>query len=395
MFNKVPRSTITIMKIVCASSVLFGREAFSTLGEVVVLPDRAITRNGLQDADVLIVRSKTTIDASLLEGTPVGFVGTATAGTDHMDLNYLAHSPLAWSAAPGCNANSVAEYFTAALLSLAHRSGYVLENLVVGVIGVGQVGGRVVQKAEAMGLTVLRNDPPLQVATGDTGFVPIEEVLRHADILTLHVPLTQVGTYPTRGMVNCNFLAGAQPGCIFINAARGEVMDTEALLFALEQNLVSHAVLDVWENEPFISTALLQKAALGTPHIAGYSFEGRLNGTVQMYREACHYFEVEPVWVPDESAFPRAPEVRVDARGKSDETALWDVVRAAYDIEADDRALRTGIAYDEAAWGTHFDALRRDYPPRREFPAVNVVLEHASPELRAKVGALGFRVSAE
>ena len=383
------------MKIVCASSVLFGREAFSTLGEIVVLPDRAITKKDLQDADALIVRSKTTINEALLEGTPVGFVGMATAGTDHMDLNYLAHSPLAWSAAPGCNANSVAEYFTAALLFLAHRSGFVLENMVVGVVGVGQVGGRVVQKAEAMGMTVLRNDPPLQVATGDTGFVPIEEVLRHADILTFHVPLTQVGTYPTRGMVKCNFLASARPGCIFINAARGEVVDSEALMFALEQHIVSHAVLDVWENEPFISPALLQKVALGTPHIAGYSFEGRLNGTMQIYREACHYFEIEPGWSPDESVFPRAPEIRADTRGKSDEAVLWEIVRAAYDIEADDRALRTGAGYDETARAMHFDALRRDYPARREFPAVSVVLEHASAELRAKVGALGFRVSVE
>ena len=383
------------MKIVCASSVLFGREAFSTLGEVVVLPDRAIKKQDLREADALIVRSKTAIDASLLEGTPVGFVGTATAGTDHMDLNYLAHSPLAWSAAPGCNANSVAEYFTAALLALAHRSGLVLENMVVGVVGVGQVGGRVVQKAEAMGMTVLRNDPPLQVATGDTGFVPIEEVLRHADVLTFHVPLTQTGTYPTLGMVNCHFLARAQPGCIFINAARGEIMDTEALLFALDQNIVSHAVLDVWENEPLVSAAMLQKAAIGTPHIAGYSFEGRLNGTVQIYREACHYFEVEPAWSPKESASPRAPNIRADARGKSDETVLWEVVRAAYDIEADDRTLRMGLGLDDAARAAQFDALRRDYPARREFPAVDVILDHVSAELRAKVSALGFRVSVE
>ena len=383
------------MKIVCASSVLFGREAFSTLGDVVVLPDRAISKKDLADADALIVRSKTTVNAALLEGTAVGFVGTATAGTDHLDLNYLAHSPLAWAAAPGCNANSVAEYFTAALLSLSHRSGFVLENMVVGVIGVGQVGGRVVRKAEAMGMTVLRNDPPLQVATGDTGFVPIEEVLRHADILTLHVPLTQVGTYPTRGMVNCHFLAGVRPGCVFINAARGEVMDSEALLFALEQGIVSRAVLDVWEKEPFISSALLQKVALGTPHIAGYSFEGRLNGTVQIYREACHYFEVESRWSPDESALPRAPEIRVDVRGKSDEAALWEIVRAAYDIEADDRALRTAAGFDETGRAMHFDALRRDYPARREFPAMGVTLNHASAGLRAKVEALGFRVSVE
>jgi erythronate-4-phosphate dehydrogenase len=382
------------VKIVCASSVLFAREAFETLGETVVLPDASITPADLKDADALIVRSKTLVNERLIENTRLSFIGTATAGTDHLDIDYLNHIPLAWAAAPGCNANSVSEYFTAAMLCLARRHGFELEGKKVGIIGVGQVGSRVLQKAEALGLMVLRNDPPLQAATGDPLFLPLEEVLGEADILTMHVPLEYGGRYPTNQMANCKFFAGFKPGCVFINASRGEVVDTEALLYAMEHGAVLHAVLDVWENEPVISRAMIKKANLATPHIAGYSFEGRLNGTWAVYQELCHFLEVEPKWRPDEHVFPKAPEVQVDALGLSDEAALWEIVRRAYDIEKDDAALRAGPTDNDASWGMHFNELRRNYPPRREFQSVRVQLRHAGTGLLEKAAALGFQIAA-
>lgn len=372
--------------------MLFGREAFGSLGETVVRPDHAISPRDLRDADALIVRSKTTVDARLLEGSRVSFVGTATAGTDHLDVAYLNQSPLAWCSAPGCNADSVAEYVAAAACCLASRHGARLDQMTLGVIGVGQIGHRVVRKAEALGMTVLRNDPPLELATGDPTFMSLDDLLDEADLATLHVPLTKGGQFPTYRLANCGFFEHVKPGCFFINTSRGEVVDAEGLLFALERGAVGRAVLDVWEDEPFISSDLVAKVDLATPHIAGYSFEGRLNGTVAVYREACHFFETEPAWHPDPSAFPEAPRVALDARGMTRERALWEIIRACYDIEADDRALRGGPAQDEAAWGLHFDALRRDYPVRREFPAAKVKLSNADRGLARQVAALGFHV---
>ena len=372
--------------------MLFGQEAFRTLGDVLVIPDYEISNGALKDADALIVRSKTKITDQLLEGTPVGFVGTATAGYDHMDTEYLRYADIAWCAAPGCNANSVSEYVVAAMLCLGQRHHFELAKKSLGVIGVGQVGSRVAKKAEALGMKVLRNDPPLAISAGGPDFVSLEDILREADILTLHVPLTRAGQFPTFHMADCRFFSHMKPGAIFINAARGEAVESDSLSFALEKGFVGHAVLDVWEGEPLIPRKLLEKIDLGTSHIAGWSFEGRLNGTLQVYREACHFFETEPTWVPEENELPppQTPKLEVDAQGKTDENILWEIVRAGYDIEADDRALRASLVREESARATHFDTLRRTYPDRREFAALKVRLVHGSPALEQKIASLGF-----
>lgn len=380
------------VKIVCASSVLFAEEAFETLGEVTVLPDRQIERAHLLDANALIVRSKTPVNADLLDDTPVEFVGTATAGFDHLDVRYLDRREIAWCAAPGCNANSVAEYVTAAICLLAHRRCLSLAKMTLGVIGVGEVGRRVVEKGLSLGMRVLRNDPPLALATGDPAYRPLEEVLGESDIVTLHVPLTRGGPFPTYHMANCHFFEHLRPGAIFINAARGEVVDSESLLFALEQHRIRDAVLDTWENEPFLSPELLRRVSIATPHIAGYSFEGRLNGTLAVYREACHFFETEPRWRPNEVEFPPAPDVACDAQGKNLETVLCEVIRGVYDIMRDDAALREAVSMSSDSRATHFDRLRRTYPMRREFPAVRVELLNADGAARAALGRLGFQL---
>lgn len=375
----------------CAASVLAGREAFGSLGDVVVRPDDRIGPADVRDADALIVRSKTRVNRALLEGSSVAFVGTATAGFDHLDTAWLDAAGLAWCAAPGCNANSVSEYIVAALLTLARRGGFELAGRTLGVIGVGQVGGRVAAKAGALGLRVLRNDPPLQLATQEAIYLPLSEVLREADLVTLHVPLTDAGPFPTRHMAHCDFFARLRPGAYFLNASRGEVAETDALLLALGRGAVRAAALDVWENEPDIPAALLEKAALGTPHIAGYSYDGRLNGTVAVYREACRFFETAPAWNPAGTAGPPGAVLEADARGRSDEEILRDLVRRAYDIEADDAALRRGASGESLA--DRFRRLRHAYADRREFPLFTVRLAHGSPGLAQKIATLGFRFS--
>ncbi|MBU1908734.1 MAG: DUF3410 domain-containing protein, partial [Verrucomicrobia bacterium] len=297
---------------------------------------------------------------------------------------------MAWCAAPGCNANSVSEYVMAALLNLANRGGFELAGRTLGVIGVGQVGGRVAAKAEGLGMRVLRNDPPLHLATGDPAFLPLHEVLGESDAATLHVPLARTGPFPTHRLAGCDFFGHLRPGALFLNTSRGEVMDSDGLLLALGRGAVGRAVLDVWEHEPDISPGLLEKTALATPHIAGYSCDGRVNGTLAVYREACRFFEMPAVWTPPERDMPPGGPLAVDARGRSDEEVLHALVRSAYDIASDDAALR-GSSADETL-AERFRRLRHAYPARREFPAFTVSLAHGSEELVGKAAALGFKI---
>ncbi len=381
------------MKIVCAASVYMGGEAFSTLGDTQVLADEKITRKELKEADVLVIRSKTRANEALLRDTRVSFVGTATAGIDHLDTPYLEATETAWCAASGCNANSVAEYLVASLLYLGQRHSLVLEDLTLGIVGVGHVGSKVVEKAEALGMTVLKNDPPRREAEGRTDFDPLEYVLRHADVVSLHVPLERGRPWPTVHMANYRFFEMLRPGCIFINTARGQVADPSALLDSLEQGVVSTAVIDVWEPEPNYPPALLSQVDLGTPHIAGYSLEGRFNGTWAVYHEVARFLEQEPTWRPSELSRGRgAVELALDAQGRADEEVLAEIVRQVYDVVVDDRSLRAGINMDDRERGEHFRQLRREYAMRREFQATSVTIRNATPTLERKIIGLGFQL---
>ena len=383
------------MKIVCASSVLYAREAFSGLGEVLLLPDRDIRREHLRDADALIVRSKTSVGPALLEGTSVGFVATATAGADHFDIPWLNHAGIAWSASPGCNANSVAEYVAAAIVLLARKRAALLHGRTLGIVGTGQVGSRVAQKAALLGLRTLRNDPPLALRTGSRDFLPLEALLADTDILTLHVPLESSGPFPTRHLADCRLFGKLKPGAWFINSSRGEVADSDSLQCALDHHLLSACALDVWEREPELPAPLRRAVDFLTPHIAGYSLEGLLNGTLQCHRELCHFLEIEPSWAPDPRQLPPAPFLQIEAARRPDEDVLADLLAAACPLPDDDRAWRADMAIDDPAeLRRRFDRFRRNYQARREFSAIRVHLSHASPSLLETVAAFGFQVCA-
>ena len=383
------------MKIVCASSVLHAREAFSGLGEVLLLPDRDIRRDHLLDADALIVRSKTVVNAELLEDTPVSFVATATAGADHFDIPFLNAADIAWTASPGCNANAVAEYVAAALALLARKRAALLPGMALGVVGVGQVGSRVCDKAALLGLRVLRNDPPLALKTGDADLLPLDAVLAEADILTLHTPLESAGAFPTRHLADCRLFGQLKPGAWFLNTSRGAVADPDALQCALDHHSLSACALDVWENEPELPAPLKRAVDFLTPHIAGYSLEGLLNGTLRCHRELCHFLEVEPSWTPDPRLLPDAPFLSLDAANRPDEDVLADLLAAACPIPDDTRAWRADMTTaDPAELRRRFDRFRKNYQNRREFASIHVQLSHASSPLLDTVAALGFQVSA-
>ena len=263
------------MFIIADENMPFAAEAFSNLGEVRLVPGRDMKAETLRGADILAVRSVTRVDRALLDDSGVRFVGTATIGMDHVDRDWLAGRGIGFSSAPGCNAVSVAEYVTAALFVLRERLGFSLRGKKLGIVGVGNVGSRVSQRAEALGLEVIWNDPPLAASTGDSRYRPLEEIY-DCDIITFHVPLDKSGPYSY--LIICwmrTFLGRLKPGAIVFNTSRGAVADNVALEAALDSGRLAAAVLDVWEGEPSVRLSLLEKAALGTPHIAGTHMTGK------------------------------------------------------------------------------------------------------------------------
>lgn len=377
---------------VADENIPFAREAFAAFGEVRTLPGREIVRAALSDADLLLVRSITRVDAALLEGTPVRFVGTATIGEDHVDADWLRDRGIGFASAPGCNANSVAEYVTAALLALAERQGRDLAGASLGIVGVGNAGSRVDAKARALGMRTVWHDPPRAEAEGAACFAP-REAMFACDFVSLHVPLTRTGPHPTHHMVDAAFLEAMKPSAILINTARGAVVDGSALASALASGKIAGAALDVWENEPRIDPALLDCAAIATPHIAGYSYDGKVRGTEMIRAAACRHFGLPEAWrAAPHLPPPEVPEIRIPA---DESRPIARAVRAVYDIMRDDAALRAaGALPSPGERAEAFDRLRKHYPRRREFPHTRVLLDAPAKALRDALARLGFRTGA-
>ncbi len=382
------------MKIVCAKSVLAGEELFSSLGDVVLVPEEEITPAHLQDADILITRTKCRIDRALLADTPVKFVGCAVAGTDHIDYASLQDLDVACIHAPGCNAASVADYVVTALLLEAERHGRDITASTLGLTGVGHIGRRVAARATAMGFTVLLNDPPraAQEGTDKWSFMELADVLPVADFVTVHVPYSQSGPFPTAHLLDYRFFESMAPGALLINAARGGVMDSDACLAALEHGPLRQATLDVWEDEPTIRRDLLDAVDFATPHIAGYSLDGRLRGTQMIYEACCRFLEEEPALSVDVDRWP-APEPRtLDVTGQSTQTVLTNLARLAYPLSDDDARFRAGASSDPARMARHFVTCRREYPVRREFSAHRFELVGAPDEVKQAARGCGFTI---
>ena len=393
------------MKILVDENIPFGREAFGRLGDVVTLHGRKMDAAAVRDADMLIIRSITKVGRELLDGSRVRFVGTCTIGTDHVDEACLRERGIAFASAPGCNANSVAEYIVCALLVLAKRGGCRLEGKTIGVVGIGNVGGRVVAKCEALGMKVLQNDPPLaRLFPCEKRFLPLE-ALMESDFISLHVPLTKTGADKTWHMADAAFLERMKLGAVLFNTCRGAVLDSAAIPprdFRLPQSLV----LDVWEGEPAINAAILDRAALGTPHIAGYSYDGKVNGTTMVYQAACEFVQSRTGVPPVPSSpidrrdacptlvMPPSPHARLtlDATGRDDEDVLREAALAVYDIEADDRRLRAIAGLPAGERGAYFDRLRKEYPQRREFQNSTITLRGGSVTIRQKLAGIGFKL---
>ncbi len=382
------------MRIVADENIPYVHEAFGRLGSVRTLTGRSMTADDVSDAEVLLVRSVTKVGPALLGQSNVRFVGTATIGTDHIDTGYLASHSIAFSSAAGSNANSVAEYVMAQLLTLGERLGIDWSGRTLGVVGVGNIGRLVVRNAEAMGLQVLQNDPPRARAEGGETFVDLDTVCAESDVITIHVPLIREGVDRTVRLFDAKRLGQLRPETILLNSARGAAVDNAALLAHLRGGQLRAAGLDVWENEPTINVALLEQVAIGSPHIAGYSFDGKVAGTKMLFGAVCHAFELQDEWDPGEYLpEPVVPRIAVDAGGRGDQSVLREVVRQVYDIEADDARLRAIIDLTPDERGPCFDRLRKEYPIRREFHNTRIALTEGAESLRRTLRAWGFALA--
>lgn len=361
---------------------------FAGFGEIRRYPGRAIDAACVRDADVLLVRSVTRVTAQLLEGSQVRFVGTCTIGTDHLDLDYLAQAGIHWSSAPGCNARGVVDYVLGSLLTLAELDGVALQDRVYGVVGAGQVGERLVRVLRGLGWKVLVCDPPRQ-AREEGEFVSLQAILEQCDAISLHTPLLRDGPDPTWHLLAAEQLARLRPGAWLINASRGPVVDNQALRELLLTREDVQAVLDVWEGEPQVDLALADLCTLATPHIAGYSLDGRQRGTAQVYQAFCRWRgEPERVRLAALLPPPSLAQIDLDARA-APEWALAALCRAVYDPRRDDADFRRSLSEDPAQQRAAFDLLRKHYPERREIEGLAVRVRGDAPQLAQVVAALG------
>ncbi len=376
------------MKLVVDENIAFAEEAFSQFGDVLLISGRQITNDILQNTNALIVRSITNIDENLLQNTNINFVGTATIGIDHIDTIYLNENNIVFADAKGCNADSVAEYVFTALLKISVDNKLTLKNKSIGIIGVGNVGSRVLKYAEALGLKVYKNDPPKQRAGEGSNYVSLEEAMQ-ADIITLHVPLNKTGIDKTFHLIDEKKLNEIRNNTIIINSSRGAVIDNKALLNIVDKKCIK-VILDVWEGEPSVNTNLLQKVFIGSAHISGYSLEGKVNGTKMIYDALCRFTNQLNDWEPK---LPPIENNVIDVSSvKSIEEKLHLIFKQIYDIEKDDSEIRKMIEMNENMYAAYFDKLRKDYHLRREFNNYTVIIEPADKKLGEILRKFRFKV---
>ncbi|WP_336366780.1 4-phosphoerythronate dehydrogenase PdxB [Marinobacter sp. C2H3] len=383
------------MRIVADENIPLLEPFFADIGEIRRVNGRQMTADDVRDADLLLVRSVTPVNEALLAGSRVRFVGTATIGTDHIDRVWLDGAGIRFSAAPGCNANSVVEYVVSTLSLYAERRGLTdWTDLSVGIVGAGNVGGRLGDTLTRLGFTVRLCDPPRAAREPDraASFVALEDVLA-CDVVTLHTPLVRDGDHPTLKLLDAKALDGLHGGQLLINAGRGEVIDGEALGQRLAAPNPPLVALDVWEQEPRICPALVEQVWQATPHIAGYSLEGKVQGTEMIYQAACRFLGL-PVRKQAGQFLPEPALSKLCFTGSADAPgALWTALRACYDPRQDDARLRRAMAGDTPdARGLAFDRLRKHYPVRREWSSVKIQLKGSSRALQDDFRALGFKL---
>lgn len=370
------------MKIVVDNNIPFIKGVLEPYAKIEYAEGSSIDRGILTDADAMLIRSRTICNRELLDGTMVKFIGTATIGTDHIDLDWCRSEGIVCASAPGCNADSVMQYLASSLAFLVTKYDLDLPNTTVGLIGIGNVGSRVAKMTEAFGFRVLLNDPPRQRDEGDPGFSPLNEIMGESDILSLHVPLTYQGRDKTFRMVNEKFLSGLKEGAIIINTSRGEVIEEKALLDYLKLNRLKAALLDVWNKEPHINRQLLNMTDISTPHIAGYSLDGKARGTAMIVKRLAEHFKLPLArWEPEPLPIPDNNVIDISAYMGSDHNIISRAINHTYNVEDDSAMLKKDPGM--------FEQLRNNYRQRREFGAYKI--QGDNNELINRLEIMGFK----
>lgn len=374
-----------MLKVVADVDIPFLKGALEPFADVVYEKGGSITNLMLRDTDVLITRTRTLCTEELLRDTKIRLIASATIGHDHIDKEYCIQQGIKWVNAPGCNAGSVQQYFASALSVILEKSGPDLKDTTIGVIGAGNVGKKVISIANTLGIRTLINDPPRARAEGGEGFCDLLELLESSDIVTLHVPLNRDGADKTLHLANDAFFDKMKEEAWLINTSRGEVVDTDSLKVALQTDKLSGAILDVWENEPKIDLELLKMATIATPHIAGYSADGKANGTTMVVREISRFFDLGiDSWSPSNIPPPPKPVLQVSENAKSPIQIFCELSLQAYPILEDHKRLLKDPS--------NFEDFRSNYPIRREPPTIGVVTKTHPEDLVDLISELGYRV---
>ncbi|MCD9535882.1 DUF3410 domain-containing protein [Photobacterium carnosum] len=383
------------MKILIDENMPYAQQLFSQLGDVIAKPGRTLTADDLVGIDALMIRSVTKVNADLIaKADKLKFVGTATAGQDHVDQDLLAAKGITFTAAPGCNKVGVAEYVLSSLMVLGQQQDFSIFDRTIGIIGAGNVGTYLAKCLDALGIRYLLNDPLKQAQGDKRQFDSLERLLAECDVITTHTPITRAGDYPTHHLVDADFLAAMQPNAILINAARGPVVDNQALKQVLQaatngSGKTLTAVLDVFEQEPLVDLELLPLLAFATPHVAGYGLEGKARGTTMVFNSFCQFLSSKHHALASD-LLPIAPVPQVQLSRQWDEVTLFSLIQLVYDVRKDDGIFRREMLAagdDNRKMATAFDLMRKNYWDRREYSAITVAAKaEFAVESLAKLG---------
>ena len=374
------------MKIIIDDKIPYIRGAFEDVAEVIYLPGSKTTAEIVRDADAIVTRTRTICNEKLLAGSSVKFIATATIGYDHIDTDYCDAAGIKWTNAPGCNSKSVEQYIASTLMVLAETKKLQLKDLCIGIVGVGNVGSKVAKICEIFGMKVLLNDPPRERAEGPEKFVSLETVKNEADIISLHVPLNIKGEDATFHLGDESFFSTLKKKPVLINSCRGEVIETAAVKKALKTKQLSSFVCDCWENEPDLDLELLEMTEIATPHIAGYSKDGKAKGTLMSVQAISDFFDLGlNNWQPSGVELPTNPNIEIDGEGMTEQEVFSKAILHTYDIRHDDKLLRLSPE--------HFEQQRGDYPTRREFPAFTIRTQRVEEKTLEKLKQIGFNTA--
>lgn len=373
------------MKIIVDDKIPFLKGVLEPFAKVDYYPGKDITADKVKYAEALIIRTRTKCDSALLSGSNVKFIATATIGFDHIDTTFCDANKISWTNAPGCNSGSVMQYVASALIQLSEKYDFSFAEKTIGIVGVGNVGSKVAKLASIFGMKVLLNDPPRERKEGKADFVTLKTIQEAADIITFHVPLNLTGRDKTIHLFNEDFLNKSKEEVVIINSSRGEVILTEILKKGLISKKVKAAVIDVWENEPNIDLELLKLVDIATPHIAGYSADGKANGTLKSVQALSTFFKLGlNNWAPENIPAPLNPSFKVDCQNHSIEEVLKKAIRETYNIITDDARLRSSPST--------FEKQRENYPLRREFHAYNPHVLNCPQKTKDTLNLLGFEL---